>query len=220
MAHPDYIRKKAIQLRVEKKLTIDEIAERLALCRTTVYYWVKGIEIPRKSGWNSGSDSHLANAQRRGNEAMQAMYRKKREDAYRQGVEEFEVLCEDRTFRDFVCMYLGEGYKRSRNDVSVANSDPAVVLLANKWIRQLGQNKIRYAVQYHADQDLSELRRFWSDLLDVEQKEINLQRKSNSNQLAGRSWRSVHGVLTVSMGDTQLRARLQAWIDLVRDEWK
>ena len=79
-----------------------------------------------------------------------------------------------------------------------------MVALGNKWIKREGRNKIRYSVQYHVDQDLAEIQKFWSDLLDVEPSSINLQRKSNSNQLKGRSWRSAHGVLSVSMGDTQL----------------
>ena len=37
MTHPDYIRQKALRLRTEARLTIDEIAERLALSRTTIY---------------------------------------------------------------------------------------------------------------------------------------------------------------------------------------
>jgi hypothetical protein len=45
------------------------------------------------------------------------------------------------------------------------------------------------------------------------------QRKSNSGQLRGRTWRSEHGVLTVCVNDTALRARLQGWIELVRDDW-
>jgi transcriptional regulator with XRE-family HTH domain len=36
MKHPAYLRKKARRLRVEKRLTLDEIAERLALPKTTV----------------------------------------------------------------------------------------------------------------------------------------------------------------------------------------
>jgi hypothetical protein len=35
----------------------------------------------------------------------------------------------------------------------------------------------------------------------------------------GRSWRSEHGVLSVCACDTLLRARLQAWIDRVREDW-
>jgi hypothetical protein len=48
---------------------------------------------------------------------------------YEQGVREFDVLAADATSRDFVCMYIGEGYKRNRNVVSIANSAPAVAQL-------------------------------------------------------------------------------------------
>jgi hypothetical protein len=51
-------------------------------------------------------------------------------------------------------------------------------------------------------------------------KPIKLLRKSNSNQLRGRQWRSRHGVLTVRAFDTLVRARLQAWMDRLRAEWQ
>ena len=38
MAHAPYLRDKARELRISKKLTIDELAERLSLPRTTIYY--------------------------------------------------------------------------------------------------------------------------------------------------------------------------------------
>ncbi len=46
-----------------------------------------------------------------------------------------------------------------------------------------------------------------------------MQRKSNSNQLAGRTWRSVHGVLTVRACDTLFRAKLEGWMDRLRESW-
>ena len=33
-------------MRVERQLTIDELAERLALSRSTIYYWVRDLPIP------------------------------------------------------------------------------------------------------------------------------------------------------------------------------
>ncbi|MBN8867808.1 MAG: helix-turn-helix domain-containing protein [Solirubrobacterales bacterium] len=220
VTHPDYIREKVIQLRREKKLTIDEIAERLAISRTTAYNWVKDIEIPRKPGWNSDSPAHLIEAQRRGTVAMQEKYRNIRAEAYRQGLKEFAEMSESPGFRDFVCMYIGEGYKRNRNVVGLGNSDPTVVMLANDWITRLSRNKIQYSIQFHADQSLDELRSFWSECLAIEPEQIKFQRKSNSGKLGGRNWRSRHGVLTVRTSDTRLRARLQSWMDLVRDDWK
>lgn len=212
MAHPEYIREKAVQLRVEKKLTIDEIAERLSLGKTTIYYWVKDIPIP---------ETERQSARRlKASKTNSDRAKEKRDAAYQQGLAEFEALSEDRTFLAFVCMYLGEGTKRCRNTVAICNSDPAIILLGNRWITLLGGNKVRYSVQFHSDQDLAELQHFWADLLSVDPFLINFQRKSNSNQLSGRAWRSPYGVLTVSMGDTALRARLQAWMDLLRQEWK
>lgn len=210
MTHPDYLRDKARQMRADRGMTIDEIAERLALSRSTIYHWVRDMPaIERK--WNPGQE--LASL------AMQAQHRKLRDDAYAQGLAEFGRLALDSSFRDFVCMYIGEGTKRSRNTVAICNSDPAVVALGANWIRRLSRRKLGFLLQFHADQDVIELIRFWADHLEVDHELIKLQRKSNSNQLKARTWRSRYGVLTVRSHDTYLRARLQAWMDSVRDEW-
>jgi len=47
--YPPYLREKARQLRRDRKLTIDQLAECLALPRTTIYYWVRDLRIPQKS---------------------------------------------------------------------------------------------------------------------------------------------------------------------------
>jgi hypothetical protein len=66
----------------------------------------------------------------------------------------------------------------------------------------------------------SELREFWSARLSIDAGTIKLLRKSNSNQLTGRCWRSRNGVLHVRVSDTLFRARVQAWMDRVRSEWE
>ena len=121
---------------------------------------------------------------------MQAKYRRLREAAYAEGRKSFDELARDPSFRDFVCLYLAEGYKRDRNCVSVCNSDPTVVVLCHAWICRLSTHTPDYSVQYHADQDLEELRGFWSAQLGIRPDQVRMQRKSNSNQLAGRTWRS------------------------------
>jgi AcrR family transcriptional regulator len=215
MAHAPYIREKARSLRVQRQLSIDQLSQRLGLSRTTIYYWVRDLPIPGSGpggGWPVG-------AHRKGNEAMQRKYRLMREAAYIQGREEFDSLANDLTFRDFVCLYLAEGFKRTRNTVVICNSDPSVMMLSVRWLRALTEKPVWFSIQYHADQDLEELRAFWGDTLDIPPDSIKLQRKSNSGQLKGRSWRSVHGVLAAGVNDTLLRARMQAWMDRMRNDW-
>jgi hypothetical protein len=211
MAYPAYVREKARTLRVERRLSIVEIAERLALPKTTVFYWVRDLPLGRPRRANPG--------QRRGNRGMRRKYRELREAAYGQGRDEFSALAAIPTFRDFVCLYIAEGYKRQRNNVELCNSDPSVICLAVRWIRCFARNPVRVRVQYHADQDVDELRRFWSGVVGVAPEEVGLQRKSNSNELQKRTWRSAHGVLTVRTCDTLLRARLQGWMDCLQETW-
>jgi hypothetical protein len=215
VAYPLYLREKARKLRIERGMTIDEIAERLALGRTTVYHWVCDLPIDRKP-----NTTWPESARAKGNRAMQRKYRLLREAAYEQGVAEFDQFDEDPGFREFLCIYIGEGYKRSRNRVAIGNSDPAVMKLATWWLRRLTDRRLAFSIQFHADQNLQALREFWAGELGIDPGCIRLQRKSNSAQLNGRTWRSRYGVLTVGCGDTYLRARLQAWIDRLEVRWR
>lgn len=213
MSYPPYVREKARQLRQEQELTIDEIAERLAVSRTTAYLWIHDLPRPKRA------TSRQTPNQRRGNQAMQAKYKRLRDEAYELGYWEFPRMCSRPSFRDFVCLYIAEGYKRDRNRASVANSDPAALALAVHWFRLCSRSRLRFSIQYHADQRLEVLRAFWAEQLLMPDLTICFQRKSNSNQLKGRTWRSKHGVLTVLLHDTLFRSRLQGWIERMRGQW-
>jgi hypothetical protein len=77
-----------------------------------------------------GTTENETLAARRAGNANRANHMRLREAAYQRGRAEYAGLLEQPTFRDFVCMYIGEGYRRDRSVVSICNSDPAVVRLA------------------------------------------------------------------------------------------
>jgi transcriptional regulator with XRE-family HTH domain len=213
MTHASYLKEKARQLRTKRKLTLDEIADRLALPRTTIYSWIRDLPVPRPAGvWPEA-------ARAKGNRAMQAKYRRLRDEAYDAGTREFDSLAREPDLIHFVILFITEGYKRSRNSLSIANSDPAVIHVANKWFLRLAARPPVYSVQYHADQDVQTLRAYWAEELGCDANRIRVQRKSNSNHLNGPAWRSEHGVLAVTVHDTYLRSRMQSWVDRVRAAW-
>jgi hypothetical protein len=55
----DHLRDKAVELRTKHNMTLDDIVERLALPRTTIYSWIKNLPIPRTE---KQSDAQLARA--------------------------------------------------------------------------------------------------------------------------------------------------------------
>jgi hypothetical protein len=211
MSHDAHLREKAIRLRTDHNMTLEQIMERLQLPKTTIYGWIKHIPIPRTS--------KQTEAQIKGTQSMQAKYKTIRDDAYQQGWDAAPTLLQDPLFRDFVVLYLAEGYKRDRNKVSICNSDSAVLVVAYHWMRQFTTRKFRYQIQYHVDQDVDELKQYWANVIGIKPEQIAVQRKSNSGKLVGRQFRSVHGVFEVSVGDTQFRAKLQAWMDFLKQQW-
>jgi AcrR family transcriptional regulator len=217
MTYPEYIREKARKMRSEQRMTLDDIAERLAVPKTTVWYWIDDLPLgaPGRALQTPARRAARLRAARANSERA-ALVRK---DAYVRGEVEYRQLVEEPTFRDFVCLYIGEGYRRNRNVVALGNSNPAVVRLAHRWIRRFAANPVTFGLQYHADQDPDYLVRFWAFGLGVDETLIKSQRKSNSGQLRGRNWRSKWGVLTVRTCDTQFRSRLEAWMRCVFEEW-
>jgi transcriptional regulator with XRE-family HTH domain len=217
MAYPRYIREKARELRSEKRLTLDEISERLAISKTTVWYWIQDLPLapPGKALQTPARRAARLRAARAHSERAALI----RHDAYVRGKVEFPELAKDPAFRDFVCMYIGEGYRRNRNRVALGNSNPTVVRLANRFITRFAANPVTYQVQFHEDQDPGYLQRFWAFGLGVEPDQIRLQKKSNSGRLRGRNWRCKWGVISVGTNDTQLRSRLEGWMQCVQEGW-
>lgn len=208
----DHLRAKAIELRTKHHMTLEDIVERLALPKTTIYYWIKDLPIPRTE--------KQTEAMRNKSNKIREKHAALRDQAYQEGLAELPELLEQKTFRDFVVMYMCEGSKRNRNRLSLVNSNPRMVKLAYEWLRRLSSNtNFYYALQYHADHDVDELKMYWADFLAIDPDLIRATRKSNSNQLSSRHFRSVHGLLTVEIWDTYLRARMQAWMDFIEREW-
>jgi hypothetical protein len=209
VAYPLYLCEKAQALRREKHMSIDEISERLAIPRPTIYYWVGHIPLGRRRRDNPHP----------GARKMVARFRREREEAYELGHWEFPRLASMPTFRDFVALYIAEGYKRDRNKVQICNSEASVMQIGTLWLRRFSRRKLDFSIQVHEDQDLAELTGFWANALSISPEEITLQRKTNSGRLGSRIWRSRNGVIAARTSDTLFRARLQGWMDRLHEEW-
>ena len=207
-----HLKEKALEFRA-RGMALDEICEYLALGKGTVYYWIKGITIPKTSRQFEG--------QKKGTRGVVEKYKILREGYYSQGLIEYEHLKNQPTFKDMVILYLTEGYRRNRNSVSIVNSNPKILKLSHYWFSRLCRNyKPDFWIQYHVDQSLEKLKIFWGHELNINPECIKFQRKSNSGGLKGRNWRSEFGVLTLRLGNTEFRAKLQAWMDCVEKEWE
>lgn len=207
------IRETAKKMRTEGK-TLTEICEVLQKSKSTVHNWIKEIDYtPNKR------TSKQTEAQIKATMAMQEKYKRLRDEAYNEFWNKKEELLKNNFLRDFINIYLTEGHRKNRNSVSVANSNPNIIKISYYFIKKFSKKNPFFTLQYHNDQDVSELIIFWSKLLNIKKEQIKIIRKSNSGNLEGRVWSSKHGVFTVGVSDTYLRSKIQALMDVVEEEW-
>jgi hypothetical protein len=195
-------------------MPITDIAAELGLSKSTVYSWVQDLALP------ATRSQRQKESQRRGTAAMAAKAAARRNAAYEEAYADAERLLSDRRIRDFVVLYLAEGYRKNRNKVSLSNASPRMVVFAHDCMRKLAsRDAFNYSVQYHADQDPEHLQRFWARLLGIAPERIKPMRKTNSGQLKGRLFTCEYGVFMVAVNDTRFRAQLQALMDVVQEQW-
>ena len=182
----------------------------------TIYYWVRDLPIPGSGP--GGGCAGVGAAQGHARDAAQV--RAAARGGLSRGPGSFDELAADPTFRDFVCMYIGEGYKRNAKQCRPLETRTRRRELATQMAALAGvESKFDFALQYHADQDLVRLRAFWGETLPLDPAADPAAAKVEQHRLTGRTWRSPYGVLTVAVYDTLLRARLQAWMDQLHTLW-
>jgi hypothetical protein len=138
---------------------------------------------------------------------------------YDQALRSYDELITRPTFHDFICVYIADGYKRDRRRVALASADPDVIRLAHRWIRRLSDVSPSLTVRYTHEQSREELRRFWSEVVGEQLESIRTRRAFAEELEHASGARPLRGVLTVSVDDVALRARMQAWMRRTREGW-
>lgn len=213
-----HLRKKAIQLR-ENGYSRNDISSMLGRSKSTVYYWIRDVEIKKPNAFlmrtkrnNKEAARKAALAVRRKFEILHEQSREKARSDWDGG------LKESSDFRLFLMLYWCEGWRKSRHCVAIANSDSNLIRLADEWLRRINtaNKKMDYSIQVHADQNVVELVDYWERV--VGSKEISIMHKSNSGQLRGRNWASMHGVFTIRLWDAFTRTKMDEWLKLLGEE--
>ncbi len=126
-----HLKEKARALR-HKGATLTEICEQLALNKSTVHGWIKEIAIP--------ATAQQTEQRRRASQANRRKHAAVREQWYNEAYQQAGEILQDALIRDFVVLYAAEGYKRNRNQVSICNSNLAIMRMAHEHIQRLSHN--------------------------------------------------------------------------------
>ncbi len=211
-----HLRDKAVYLR-KKGYSLTDIMKMLGKQKTTVYYWIKDVEIEKKNVFLKTKKMKNKNSCIAAGKATRRKFRKIHKE-YKARAEEFWKQNRDNPrFTEFVMAYICEGYKKTKHEVSICNSDPVLMYFFYQWFKKLNINNkgMVFKIQIHVDQNESQLKDYWNKYFGSDLN-ITCLRKSNTGKMARRKWASLHGVLSMTIHDAYCKTMVDTFITLYK----
>jgi len=213
---------KALKLRRKGK-SINEIATKLNIAKSTVSSWCRDVQLGlkqierlakrQKSGSYKGRVKFLERIRRERIEEVALMREK--------GIKDVGNLIKRDLFIAGIAMYWSEGYTYLGGDqVGFTNSDPKMILLILRWFKEICnipddnislQAKIN---EIHKDR-IKEVENYWSNITKISIGQFNktVLIKSKAKKIYPNSG-DYYGTLRITVRKgTKLRRRINGWIE-------
>lgn len=211
---------KAKQLRI-KGFSYKEISKELGIPMSTLSGWFS------KNRWSQ--DIVLRNNKKalpitlKRLSGMHKARRKKLDEYYKraksEAVEEFKENRHDPLFIAGLCLYWGEGDKRTLHQLRITNSDPNIIkifhIFIQRYFLEIQPSRIRANVFIYPDLDDITCKNFWSTHI-----KLTLKQFTKSTLLQGRSSnRLKYGTCTLTISSRFLKEKMIEWLRLLEKEW-
>tara|TARA_B100000745_G_scaffold49034_1_gene29357 strand:- start:9345 stop:10016 length:672 start_codon:yes stop_codon:yes gene_type:complete len=208
------LRQKAIDLRVKKELSYSEIKRQLGVSKSTLSYWLKEYPLSerkikelRKKGWEKGevSRERFRNTMRRKQEAVDKKILKKY-------LAQFKRINNDSYFIAGLMLYLGEGDKKNRARIGLANTDPFIIIFFIEWLQRFlktPKEKIRIQLHLYEAMNIKKETRYWQKVTKIPLGQFYKiqvrKRKKNSFSYEGSQ---SHGTCSIFVSSTEKKREI------------
>lgn len=221
MAHT-LLREKATQLRLQG-YTYGQIKRELGLSKGTLSYWLHKYPLSEKRlkelAIIRNHNRDLA-VERFRNTLREKRLARMKETYYSQ--KSFLIpLSERELLIAGLFLYWGEGTK-SRNQLSVSNTDPKVIKFALFWMTQILKipvSKIKVGLHLYKDMDIEETIKYWSETLNLPKEQFSKPyiKKTNREGLTYKSFG--HGTCKLCYSNVPLCEQVAMSIKAISDKY-
>ncbi|MFA7319173.1 MAG: helix-turn-helix domain-containing protein [Parcubacteria group bacterium] len=220
----------AVKLR-KQGYSYNEIGDRLKVPKSTLSYWLAGIEISQKAKKRlasrvfEGSVKGLINRNRNQTKLAKERAAKIRSLAKK----EFSILKKDKLFLVGISLYWAEGYKKGAQGskwkaIDFTNSDPKMVVIMVRFFKKflkIKEDKIKVQLIAHKNVDIEKSVTYWSSLTNIPQDQFIKTCCSVSKSSQGKRDEDslTHGTVHIRINDVKLFFKVIGWIDGLKSDY-
>jgi hypothetical protein len=188
------ITKEQLEKLYNKGLSMMEIATKIGRSNSGVKYLAEKYNIPRRS-------------------RSEANYLKYNPAGDPFKIKKLKTRKELELFHFGIGLFLGEGTKKNKFNVTFVNSDPRILQLFLKFLREIcgvEERKIKAALNIFSDVNNKEAIDFWNKITKISVDRFN---KTTIRKSKGGTYKkkSPYGTLTVYVANVKLKAIMDEW---------
>lgn len=210
----DELRKQIRRLRINGA-TYNELKKKYNVSKSMLNYWLSDIPINEKIIARRDKNTKM------GRDKNHLRSKQNHQAAFQDGLAQAKTILSTPNLRDVVVIFMCEGANKSKCGISITNTNSNILRCTKSALKIIAPNKqIHCKVNIHLDVAKNDARKFWSDTLNIDAQDISVYyEKKNGGKFSRRGNRLLHGTCTLSVFDTYLRDRMEAWKETLYAEW-
>ncbi|MDP3962699.1 MAG: hypothetical protein Q8Q03_02435, partial [bacterium] len=119
-----------------------------------------------------------------------------------------------------IILYLGEGSKKTKGTVALSNSDPSVILIMIRFLKEVchvPEDKLRGHIHTFAHADIEKTEKYWSYITGIPRKQFYKTYAKPSAASLQKRKTLPFGTFGLSVCDTKLLLTIFGWIEKIKE---
>ncbi|MEF8846933.1 MAG: helix-turn-helix domain-containing protein [Candidatus Paceibacterota bacterium] len=211
-------KKEAIRLRKEEK-SYREISSKLGVSKSTLSDWLADKKWSQKikkklikKSKEEADHSHLKHySKKRSKEAA-----RKREKDKARAADDINEITKENLKLIGTALYWAEGGKKSNNEFNFSNSDPKMIKVMMKFLREIVEipdDEIQAKIHLYPDTNQESAIQYWKKVTDLPEENFpSPQTQISRSSKKKRSNRLPNGTLHLRIYNTELVSKIKGWI--------
>lgn len=210
-------KKIAIEMRKSGK-SMNEIAKKLNIAKSSVSYWVRDVELTKEQrkklsqkGFSVDAvEKRRINRLRNENNKRELIIDEAKKDIKEVSDYELKIIG--------AMLYLGEGRKTQRT-VSIANADPDVIKMIMKFFRKIckvKEEKFRGHIHIHSHLNVKKAEKYWSEVSGIPLSQFYKTYSKPSVATKSKKDSLPLGTFDIYVCDTKLFLTIMGWIEEIK----
>lgn len=212
-------KEKARALRKQGK-SINQIVEEAGLSKASVSEWVRDIVLTQAQRNKISLRGRSVESIERRRINRLANEKAKRQIIIDKAKQDFTSISLEQLKLIGIILYLGEGGKTKRAMVRMANSDPEIIKIMVKFLREIcnvPEDKFRGHIHTFTHADIEKTERYWSKVTGISRRQFfKTYTKPSSASLQKRKTLPF-GTFDICVCDTRLMLTILGWIEKIKE---